>query len=63
VQAAARDQVAFTIDTSSNPLLRPQNPVLTFVASNRDELVLLEQKITLTKRIVKVAPKNIPKPL
>lgn len=63
VQAAARDQVALTIDTSSNPLLRPQNPVLTFVASNRDELVLLEQKFTLTKRIVKVAPKNIPKPL
>ena len=63
IQAASRDQVALTLDTSENPMLRPQNPTLTFVAADRDELILLEQKFTVLKKVVKVAKKNIPKPL
>lgn len=63
LQAAPRDQVALTLDTSENPMLRPQNPILSFQASDRDELVLLEQKFTVLKRVIHVAPKNIPRPL
>lgn len=38
--------IALTLDTSSQPLLRPQNPVLTFVPAARDEFVLLEQQFS-----------------
>lgn len=63
LQAGPRDQVVLTLDTSENELLRPQNPTLTFVAPDHDQLVLLELKFTVLKRFVRVAPKNIPQKL
>ncbi len=63
LQAAPHEQVVLTLDTGENQLLRPQNPTLTFVAPDRDQLVLLEQKFTVIKRVVHVAPKIIPKRL
>jgi hypothetical protein len=42
----ADQPIALTLDTSLQPLLRPQNPVLTFVPAARDELVLLEQRFS-----------------
>ena len=38
--------IALTLDTSQQPSLRPQNPVLTFLPAARDELVLLEQQFS-----------------
>lgn len=63
VQAAPHDQVALTLDTSDNPLLRPQNPTLTFAAPDHDQLVLLEQKFTVQKPVVHAKPKLIPQKL
>jgi hypothetical protein len=47
--------IALTLDTSLQPLLRPQNPVLTFVPAARDEFVLLEQQFS------RLEPKRKPK--
>jgi hypothetical protein len=63
LQASPREPVTLTLDTRGDDTLRPQNPTLTFAAPDRDELVLLEQKFTVKKRIVHVKPKVIPKPL
>lgn len=63
IQAAPRDQVVLTLDTSAMELLRPQNPTLTFVASDQDQLVLLEQKFTVLKRVRRAARKVIPQKL
>jgi hypothetical protein len=63
MQAAPGEQVALTLSTADTPLLRPQNPTLSFVAADRDEMVLLEQKFTLLKPVVRVKPRNIPRPL
>ncbi len=60
---APGEQVALTLNTSANPLLRPQNPTLSFVAADRDEMLLLEHKFTLHKPVIHVKPRNIPKPL
>lgn len=38
------ERFTLTLDTSGSPNLRPQNPSLTFVTRDHDELVLLEQK-------------------
>jgi hypothetical protein len=45
VRAPRHEQVSLTLDTSGRPDLRPQNPSLTFVAPDRDELVLFEQEL------------------
>ena len=63
MQVAPGEQVALTLSTSDSPLLRPQSPTLSFVAADRDEMLLLEQKFTLLKPVVRVKPRNIPKPL
>jgi hypothetical protein len=57
------EQVALTLNTSASPLLRPQNPSLSFVAADRDEMLLLEHKFTVHKPVIHVKPRNIPKPL
>jgi hypothetical protein len=49
VRAPRQEQVSLTLDTSARPLLRPQNPTLTFVAPDRDELVLFEQELVELK--------------
>jgi hypothetical protein len=49
VRAPRQEQVSLTLDTSSRPDLRPQNPTLTFVAPDRDELVLFEQELVALK--------------
>lgn len=63
LSASPGEQVTLTLNTMLSPNLRPQNPTLTFVAADRDEMVLLEQKFSVVKPVVKVKPKNIPKPL
>jgi hypothetical protein len=63
LKAAPRDPVILTLDTHKDDTLRPQNPTLTFAAPDRDELVLLEQKFTVKRKVVHVKPKVIPKPL
>jgi hypothetical protein len=52
--------LAFTLDTSQQPSLRPQNPVLTFVPAARDELVLLEQQFS---RFEPKRKAKIPRPI
>jgi hypothetical protein len=47
--------IALELDTSLQPALRPQNPVLTFVPAARDELVLLDQPFS------RVEPKRKPR--
>jgi len=51
------------LDTSGAPALKPQNPSLLFKAGNRDEMVLLEQKFTITQKRVVTKPVQRPKPL
>jgi hypothetical protein len=63
MQASPGEMVVLTLNTASSPNLRPQSPTLTFVAGDRNEMVLLEQKFTVVKPVVKVKPKNIPRPL
>lgn len=49
VRAPSEENVSLTLDTSERPDLLPQNPTLTFVASDRAELLLLEQKFVEKK--------------
>ena len=49
LRAPGQAQVSLTLDTSGRPGLRPQNPTLTFVAPDRDELVLFEQQLSELK--------------
>jgi hypothetical protein len=63
MQVSPGEQVALTLNTGSNSFLRPQNPTLSFVAADRDEMLLLEQKFTLLKPVVRAKPRLIPKPL
>jgi hypothetical protein len=63
LQASPGEQVVLTLNTASNPNLRPQSPTLTFIAGDRNEMVLLEQKFTVVKPVVRARPKNIPRPL
>jgi hypothetical protein len=63
IQTSPGEQVTLTLNTASNPNLRPQSPTLTFMAADRNEMVLLEQKFNVLKPVIKSKPKNIPKPL
>ncbi len=63
LQVAPGEQVALTLNTSGQPLLRPQSPTLSFVAADRDEMLLLEQKFTLLKPVIRAKPRLIPRPL
>jgi hypothetical protein len=64
LQASVNEQVALTLKTNDYPGLRPQNPILSFVVQDRDEMVLLEQKFTPPKKvIVRAPPKMIPRPI
>jgi hypothetical protein len=51
------------LDTSAAPALKPQNPELTFKASNRDEMMLLEQKFNIVRKVVVVPAPARPQPL
>ena len=58
------EQVALTLSTADKSAeRRPQNPTLTFVAQDQDDMVMLEQKFTIERKrvVVKQAPK--PQPL
>ena len=63
LKVAPKEQVTLTIDTSKNPALRPQNPTLTFVAKEKDEMILLEQKFDVLKKKVKHTRPSIPQPI
>jgi hypothetical protein len=53
VQAAPEEQVTLTLDTSANSALKPANPTLTFVAQDRNEMVLLDHKFTIVRPVVR----------
>lgn len=63
LQVTPGEQVALTLNTADHPMLRPQSPTLTFVAADRDEMVLLEQPFTVLKPVIRVKPRNVPQPL
>ena len=63
MQVAPGEQVALTLNTAGHPFLRPQSPTLSFVAADRDEMLLLEQKFTLRKPVIRAKPRVIPRPL
>jgi hypothetical protein len=63
IQASPGELIALTLNTASSPNLRPQSPTLTFKVADRNEMVLLEQKFTVQRPVVKSKPKNIPRPL
>lgn len=72
VRAKSNEQVAFTIETKTGerrPVLRPENPTLTFVAGERDELVVLEQRFETERTIApapsprRPAPTRVPTPI
>lgn len=63
LETSPDEQVTLTLDTSGNSLLRPENPNLTFVSKDTDEMVLLEQKFTVLKKYVPHYVKPRPKPL
>jgi hypothetical protein len=63
LETSPNEQVTLTLDTSSNDLLRPESPNLTFVSKDTDEMVLLEQKFTVLKKYVPHYVKPRPKPL
>ena len=63
LKVAPKEQITLKLDTSDHAELRPQNPTLTFVAEDKDEMVLLEQRFTVVRKKV-VAPKiHVPQPL
>jgi hypothetical protein len=63
LETLPNEQVTLKLDTSDNPLLRPESPNLTFVSKNTDEFVLLEEKFTVLKKYVPHVVKPRPKPL
>jgi hypothetical protein len=64
IRAKPAEQIALTLDTSdkASEALRPQNPVLSFVCKEKDDMILLEQtfKIERKKVVVRAAPKPMP---
>jgi hypothetical protein len=64
VQAAPEEQVTLTLDTTASPTLKPPNPALTFVAQDRNEMVLLDHKFTIARPVIRKAkPANVPQRL
>jgi hypothetical protein len=57
------ETASLRLDTSAVPALKPQNPELTFKASNRDEMLLLEQKFSIVRKAVVVRAPARPQPL
>ena len=49
--------ITLTLDTTESPSLRPRSPTLTFVAAERDEIVLFEQQFSLQVQRPKVTRK------
>ncbi|HMA91178.1 MAG TPA: hypothetical protein VKP30_00770 [Polyangiaceae bacterium] len=60
IEAKPSEQVVVKLDTSSNANLRPENPTFTFVAPDREELVLFEQKFTVKRTVVRATKKAMP---
>jgi len=63
----ANEQVTLGLDTKSDadkrPKLRPESPTLTFVAKDKDDFVVLEQKFDIERTVVRVrapAPRGGP---
>ncbi|HEX9296772.1 MAG TPA: hypothetical protein VF881_13095 [Polyangiaceae bacterium] len=66
LQLKPNEQVTLTLSTTEKGAegLRPQNPTLTFVSKDQDDMVLLEQKFTAApKKKVVVPVQAAPKPL
>lgn len=63
IEARTSEQITITLDTTQNRELRPQNPTLTFVAADRDELVLLDQRFTVKRSVIRTPKREIPRRL
>lgn len=63
LEVAPNVTVSLELDTANHAMLRPQSPTLTFLANDRDEMVLLEQKFTAVKPVVKARPRSVPQRL
>jgi hypothetical protein len=65
LQLKPNEQVALTLSTAEKgaEMLRPQNPTLAFVSKDQDDIVLLEQKFAVQKKIIYVRPAPKPMPL
>jgi hypothetical protein len=57
------ETATLSLDTRDAPALKPQNPDLVFRAGTRDELLLLDQKFTVTRKVVTVQRAARPTPL
>jgi hypothetical protein len=60
LQTIPNEPVSLKLDTSANDTLRPQSPNLTFMSRDKDELVLLEQKFIVKKKVIHVYKPPIP---
>jgi hypothetical protein len=58
LRVAPSQTITLTLDTAREPQLRPQNPTLTFVAPERDEIVLCEQLFSLPVQRPRVVQKR-----
>lgn len=66
VRAKANEHVSFTLDTKRverRPALRPESPTLTFVAGDRDEVVVLEQRFEVERAVAVRRSAPAPAPL
>jgi hypothetical protein len=61
LETAPRQPITLTLDTREHPNLSPQNPALTFMAPEREALVLLEQKF-MVKKVKAPRPRQAPRP-
>jgi len=65
LQLKPNEQVVLTVSTAEKGAeqLRPQNPSLTFVSKDTDDVILLEQKFSVEPKKVYVRPAPKPMPL
>lgn len=65
MRAKANEQVSFTLDTKSTkqqPVLRPESPTVTFVAGDRDDVVVLDQRFDVERNPVVVPDTHLNAP-
>ncbi|HVH42032.1 MAG TPA: hypothetical protein VM925_06800 [Labilithrix sp.] len=60
LQVKPNEQVTFQLDTQEGgrkSVLRPENPTLTFIAKDRDDFVVLDQRFEIERVVARVAPR------
>jgi len=62
LEAAPNQRMELLLDTQGREDLRPKNPVVTFLVTDRDENFVMDQDFAVTKRAVRMAAKpQLPK--